>query len=238
MKPLFLKIALVLFLFFQFKGTSSCPVTDRSDKQKKASPQQSRKGWRPLARTVITFEHFRELSRHHQTIAILPVEVYIAREEAGPNSQLGYRALVEAKNWYRVLFAFLQLENSSHHNRIQVQDIAHTQRLLESQHLEAAALRQMPPAQLAALLGVDAVLFCSIDREEKLVAEANLLHNLKRISGLAGPSAGKASAQLYDGKTNEKIWQFEGLLTGNLGLTMDQTIKSVSSIVAHELPYF
>ena len=70
------------------------------------------------------------------------------------------------------------------------------------------------------------------------MAEANLRHNLKRISGLAGPSAGKATAHLYDGKTNEQLWEFEGLLTGSLGWNIDQTIRSVGSMVADELPYF
>lgn len=78
----------------------------------------------------------------------------------------------------------------------------------------------------------------AIKKNKKLVAEANLRHSLKRISGLAGPSAGKATAHLYSGKTNEQLWEFKGLLTGSLGWDIDQTIRRVGSMVADELPYF
>lgn len=50
--------------------------------------------------------------------------------------------------------------------------------------------------------------------------------------------SGTAKVHLYDGRTNEKLWQFQGLLTANLGSTIDQTIRSVGSMVANELPYF
>jgi hypothetical protein len=233
------KPALFLVLFFQLAGAQPCPAADNPGGQKKDSTRKAKKFWRPVARTAITSAQFQQLSRSHQVIAILPAEVHIAQEFPGiPKPALRSRALVEAKNFYRVLFAFLQRENSAHASPLKFQDIALTLRLLESHNLDAAAQKQLPPARLAALLGVDAILFCSINREEKLVAEANLRHNLKRISGLAGPSAGTATAHLYDGKTNEQLWVFEGLLTGNLGWNIDQTMRSVGSMVADELPYF
>jgi hypothetical protein len=239
MKSSSFKLALLLALLLSFSGVSPCPAAGQPGRTKKTATRKSKKHWQPVNRTASTSAQFQELSRSHQVIAILPVQVHIAQEAPGPAShQLHYRALVEAKNFYCVLFAFLQRANSQHANPLKLQDIALTQRLLASHALEATDLRQVAPARLAALLGVDAVLFCSIDRQEKLVAEANLRHNLKRMAGLAGPSAGTASAHLYDGKTNEKLWQFEGLLTAELGRNIDETIRSVGSLVAHELPYF
>jgi hypothetical protein len=234
----FLTPALLLALVLQLSAVRSCPAAGLPDKTKKTA-RKSKRHWQPVSRSATTFAPFQELSRSHQVIALLPVEVHIAQDHPGPASgQLRHRAGVEARNFYCLLFAFLQRENSQHANPLQVQDIALTQRLLAAHALDAAALRQLPPARLAALLGVDAVLFCSINREEKLVAEANLRHNLKRIAGLAGPSAGTATAHLYDGRTNAKLWQFEGLLTADLGSTIDETMRSVGSLVANDLPYF
>jgi hypothetical protein len=232
-------LVLLAALLLQLLGAPSCPAADGPGRRKNASAGASKKYWRPVSRRVVTSERFQLLSRTHRTIAILPVEVHIVQDAAGPfNRQLRHRARVEASNLYPVLFAFLQRQNSGRTSPLKLQDITLTQRLLASHHLDGAAFKQVPPARLATLLGVDAVLFCSIHRQERLVAEANLRHNLKRISGWAGPSAGTASAHLYDGKTNEKLWQFEGLLTADLGRDMDQTIRSIGSLVAHELPYF
>lgn len=231
--------ALLLALFIQLLVIYACPAAEGPGRRKNASPRSSKKHWQPVSCKAVTSDQFQHLSRSHRTIALLPVEVHIAPNAPGPtNRALGYRAWVEATNFYHVLFAFLQRKNSAHAGGLKLQDISLTQRLLANHQLEGAALKQVPPARLAALLGVDAVLFCSIHREERLVAEANLRHNLKRISGWAGPSAGTASALLYDGKTNERLWQFEGLLTANLGRDIDQTIRSIGSLVAHELPYF
>jgi hypothetical protein len=238
MKPSFFKTALLLTLLIQFLRVPPCPAADGPEKPKNAAHRKTTRHRWSVSQTAVTSAQFQLLSRSHQVIAILPVEVHIAQEKPGPASrQLRHRALVEAKNFYCLLFAFLQRQKSDYAHPLQVQDIALTQRLLESQALDAAALRQLPPARLAALLGVDAILFCRINREEKLVAEASFRHNLKRISGLAGPSAGTATAHLYDGKTNEQLWQFQGLLTANLGRNIDETIRSVGSMVAHELPY-
>jgi hypothetical protein len=231
-------LAFLLALSIQLFGVHPCPAADGPGR-KNTSPRPSKKYLRSVSHKAITSGQFQQLSRTHRVIAILPVEVYIAPDAPGPaNRALGYRARVEATNLYRVLFAFLQRENFKHANPLKLQDISLTQRLLANHKLDGAALKQLPPARLAALLGVDAVLFCSIHREERLVAEATLRHNLRRMSGWAGPSAGTASAHLYDGKTNEELWQFEGLLTANLGRDIDQTIRSIGSMVAHELPYF
>jgi hypothetical protein len=233
------KPTLLLALLIQLLVVPSCPAAGQPRHPKKTPAPKSGKSWRTVNRTASTSAQFPELSRSHQMIALIPVEVHITQEVAGPASgQLRHRALVEAQNFYCVLFAFLQRERSLHVSSLKFQDITLTQHLLNAHALDAAALRQVPPTQLAAWLGVDAILFCRINREEKLVAEANLRHNLKRMAGLAGPSAGTATAHLYDGKTNEKLWQFEGLLTANLGRNIDQTMRSLGSMVANELPYF
>lgn len=231
-------LVLLLALVMQLLGACPCPAADGPGRRKNTSTRPSKKYLQP-SRRAVTSDRFEQLSRSHRVIAILPVEVHITPDVPDPaNRSLRHRARVEASNFYSVLFAFLQRENREHASRLKLQDISLTRRLLASHQLEGATFKQVPPARLAALLGVDAVLFCSIDRQERLVAQANLRHNLKRISGWAGPSAGTASAHLYDGKTNEQLWHLEGLLTAELGRNMDQTIRSIGRMVAHHLPYF
>jgi hypothetical protein len=70
--------------------------------------------------------------------------------------------------------------------------------LLESQPLDAAAFRQLPPARPGA--DAPSTVYCSINPEEKGIAGAGLRDNRKRLPALVGPRAGTATAHLYDGK--------------------------------------
>ena len=73
---------------------------------------------------------------------------------------------------------------------------------------------------------------------KNLVAEAKLFDNFKRSKGLIGPSAGTATVHIYNGKTNELLWQFERLLTAGLGHNIDENIFNLSNHMALAFPYF
>ena len=136
------------------------------------------------------------------------------------------------------MFASLQKEKAMHHFHINFQDISETQRILAENNLTPDRLKITPAAQLAALLGVDAIITCSIVRDVKLVAEAKTLENFRRSKGLVGPSAGTATVNIYDGKNNELLWQFERLLTAGLGNNIHETFLNLGNRMAMAFPYF
>ncbi len=168
-------------------------------------------------RKIYTHIKFKELTQEHHQVAILPIEITIDKDELyhTPVQEINHRAFVEAQNAYPVIFASLQKEKVFNHYHINFQDISTTRRILAEHNLTPAVLKKMPPNKLAALLGVDAIITCSIVREEKLVAEAKAKDNFRRAKGFVGPSAGTATVHIYDGKNSELLWQFERLLTGN-----------------------
>ena len=191
-------------------------------------------------RRIYTHIKFKELTQKHHQVAILPVEIIIDKDEVHhtPVQNLNHRAFVEAKNAYPILFASLQKEKAMHRYHINFQDISETQRILTENNLTSDIVKRTPAAQLAALLGVDAIVTCSIVRDEKLVAEAKALENFRRSKGLVGPSAGTATINIYDGKNNELLWQFERLLTAGLGNNMHETILNLGNRMAMAFPYF
>jgi len=172
----------------------------------------------------------------------LPIEIVIDQDAHNhtPYLDLQYRAIIEAKNAYPIIFATLQKEKVFNHYSINFQDIGTTQRLLTENNITPDSLKKLSPSTLASLLGVDAIITCNIIiiREEKLVAEAKLFDNFKRSKGLIGPSAGTATVHIYNGKTNELLWQFERLLTAGLGHNIDETIFNLSNCLALAFPYF
>jgi hypothetical protein len=188
---------------------------------------------------IYRHDHFKELAQKHRLVAILPLEVSIKKETTKRfrAQQLARRALIEAKNGYFVLYASLLRVKASHSGTLEIQDITTTQNLLAENNISTADIKNIPPATLTSLLGVDAIIFCKIERDEKLVAEANWFQNLKRFKGIAGASAGTATVSLYDTQ-NELLWQFEGLLTATLGTNFDQTICSLGRKTASKIPYF
>ncbi|GEO05993.1 hypothetical protein AAE02nite_36570 [Adhaeribacter aerolatus] len=191
-------------------------------------------------RKIYTHIKFKELTQKHHQVAILPVEIIIDQNEIShmPAQDLNHRAFVEAKNAYPILFASLQKEKVMHRYNINFQDISETQRILSENDLTPDKLKSTPAAKLAALLGVDAIITCSIVRDEKLVAEAKTLENLRRSKGLVGPSAGTATVNIYDGRNNELLWQFERLLTAGLGNNMHETMLNLGNRMAMAFPYF
>jgi hypothetical protein len=192
------------------------------------------------ARKIYTHIKFKELTQEHQLVAILPIEIVIDKDELyhTPIQELHHEAFIEANNAYPVMFASLQKEKTFNHYNINFQDISTTQRILAEHNFTAEILKNTPASKLAALLGVDAIITCSIVREEKLVAQAKAKDNFRRSKRLVGPSAGTATVHIYDGKNNELLWQFERLLTAGLGSNFDQTIVNLSNRMALAFPYF
>ncbi|KAA5546556.1 hypothetical protein [Adhaeribacter rhizoryzae] len=191
-------------------------------------------------RKIYTHIKFKELTQQHHQVAILPIEIIIDQDDVdqSPAQDLNYRAFVEAKNAYPIMFASLQKEKFFHHYNINFQDISVTQQILLENNFTPEQLKITSPTKLATLLGVDAIITCSIVRDEKLVSEAKTFENLRRSKRLVGPSAGTATVNIYDGKNDELLWQFERLLTAGLGNNMHETILNLSNRMAMAFPYF
>ncbi|WP_026462472.1 hypothetical protein [Adhaeribacter aquaticus] len=191
-------------------------------------------------RKILTHKKFKELTQEHKQVAILPIDIIIDKDPKyhTPVQELQHRAYLEAQNAYPVLFACLQKEKYFKIKNITIQDISRTKQLLEENNITAESLKTLSAQQLASVLGVDAIVSCTIERDEKLVSQARLFENLKRFKKMAGPSAGKAIVSLHNGQTNDLLWQFERELTSTLGNNFEQTVFHLGEKIALDFPYF
>ncbi|WP_205501248.1 hypothetical protein [Rufibacter psychrotolerans] len=199
------------------------------------------------SRNIYTSRAFPAAAKHHKTIAILPFDVQVGLR---PNqmSRLSPEQLydLELKHGRAVQSAFqIHFLNKVNRDRekVAVQDVNVTNAILKEKDLQPEELQAIPPAELAQMLGVDAVLVGSLSTHKPLsnaVAAALLVYNFLYTPYLGGggpTNSGNAMIKLYDGASGELLWSYEKGLSRGLGSDTHHIVKAITRKATKKLPY-
>jgi citrate lyase gamma subunit len=197
--------------------------------------------------SVYTNPSFTAVAKQHKTIAILPFDVKVGLR---PNEM---RDMTEERHYElerqhgraiqgALQVHFLQTINKKK-EKVKVQDIATTNAILLDKDIQPEELTKYTPAELAQMLGVDAVMMGSLTTDKPFsngVAAAMVIYELlatPNISLGAPTNTGLAVMKIYDGATGSLLWNYEKALERYLGSDTNTITRAITRKAAKRIPY-
>lgn len=230
-KPI--KMAYTLVVPFQLKPNINTKPNAISN-NKSAQPQASSKS----LRTYIA---------EHQTIAIIPADIVIEDRKYIKNKKSNAEALNEEEQelqtavQYSLYQRMLWLQKRNRLKEIKIQDISITNKLLEKN-----GIKNMPdlmgrlPEEIANLLGVDAIFYCSGKIDKVLSKGAAIaIASLNNYRGNPPTDLYSINLNIYDGEDGNLIWGKNHNLNNRFVLRKHIKIieESLKEILSTGFPY-
>ncbi|WP_207433681.1 hypothetical protein [Sabulibacter ruber] len=199
------------------------------------------------SRNIYTSRAFPAAAKQHKTIAILPFDVQVGLR---PNQmrQLTPEQLYDLELKHgRAIQSALQVHFLNKVNRneekVAVQDVNVTNSILKERDIQPEELQAIPPAELAQMLGVDAVMVGSLTTQKPLsnaVAAALTIYNFlytPYVSGGGPTNSGNAAIKIYDGASGTLLWSYEKMLSRGLGSDTHNIVRAITRKATKKIPY-
>ena len=185
--------------------------------------------------------NFANLSKNHQTVAILPFAVVLGGkalqemgEEMGNVDQLPMQLQNEGRLFQASIYSrFLK---KSKNYRISFQDTDRTNALLKKAGITYADLDLADMTEIASVLGVDAVISGNVYREKGMnQGGAAAMAILIGVGGATGSA--KLNLKIFNGDDGSKLWQYTHRAKGGLGSNVDDIVLQLMKQVSRRFPY-
>lgn|SRR5690606_11160552 len=182
-------------------------------------------------------EQFEELSKDHQTVAILPFKARLELK----NKDLEEQQLEELqeKEGYEVQNAlesyFLKLHKRKDY-RVSFQDIKNTNAILAKKDISVKNIDLHTSQELCKILNVDAVI--SGDLTLKALISKGVSTDFDIVSFISGTSDyGRIAIKLSDGKTGKLLWKYEKVINRKSGKNTYDIIEAMMRKSTRKFPY-
>lgn len=192
-------------------------------------------------REIYTNPKFRELTKAHQTVAVLPFKVVLSLRPAEVTKRGGAEGVqrLEEQEGLSVQDAmhsyFLKMKQERE-IAVDVQDLNKTNALLARNGLTPAKLAAATMEELAALLGVDAVVSGTFESSQPMSDGAAVA--VLMVTGFGGATnTGKLAVNINDGKTGELLWKYDKTLARGLGSNTGTIIMTIMRKASRQMPY-
>ncbi len=176
----------------------------------------------------------------HKTVAILPAEVNIfLRPNQSKNlspeqlqdmaEKTGYDIQDKMQSW------FLRRSDKLHYT-VTFQDINKTNARLKEEHIEYKDLKTMDRAQLAKILGVDAVIQNRSNMDKPMSEAAAVV--LGVLVGAWGSTNSVATTiNINDGKSGDILWKYDYTASGSIGSSTTRLVDNLMRNASKKFPY-
>ncbi len=185
--------------------------------------------------------NFENLSRNHQTIAILPFVVVLggkALQEMGEDMGNVDQLPMQLENEGRLFQAsiYSRFLKKSKNYRISFQDTDRTNALLKKAGIAHADLELADMVEIASILGVDSVIAGNVYREKGMnQGGAAAMAILIGVGGATGSA--KLNLKIFNGDDGSKLWQYTHRAKGGLGTNVDDIVLTLMKQVSRRFPY-
>ena len=193
------------------------------------------------SREIYTNPKFRELSKSHKTLAVLPIDVtlQLRPNEVAKNGGAEGVARLEQREGLDVqnaLHSYFLKRKSENDLTIDVQDPARTNALLLQSGLTADKLAAQTPDQIAKILGVDAIITGTFSSSQPMSGGAAIAMTV--LVGFAGPTnTGQLSLSIKDGASGELLWKYDKALSRGLGSDTNTIVTTIMRKASRQFPY-
>ena len=187
--------------------------------------------------SVYRSPNFYEMREGHRLVAILPFDVSIssARLPKGMTVEM-LRELEKDEGYTTQALFYSRFLARSGDFTVEFQDVDRTNTILLRNDLDYESIRMMLKTEIADLLGVDAVISGKIQRESPMSEAAALALGI--VFGFFG-STKKVNVDfnIHDGQTGNLFWKYNHQVSGSIGSSSEQLVKSLTRKIARTFPY-
>jgi hypothetical protein len=176
----------------------------------------------------------------HKTVAILPaaVSMQLRPNESKKVSPEQFADMVNKTSLeiQDKMYSWFLRRSDKMHYTVTFQDVTKTNSLLKNANITIADLATKDRAELAKLLGVDAVLQNSSKMEKPMSEGAAVAVGL--LVGAWG-STNKVSTtiNIHDGKSGNLLWKYDYNASGSVGSSSDNLINALMRNASRKFPY-
>jgi hypothetical protein len=189
-------------------------------------------------KTIYQSALFKELSKDHKTIAILP---FLATVNLNNTKDITKQKLqeLEKKEGYAVQNAlesyFLQRKERKKLS-VEFQDIKTTNALLAKNNIDYSNIDIYTPNELSEILEVDAVIGGNLTISTLLSQGASKSFSL--LEYLSGKTDyGRIAIKISDGKSGKLLWKYEKTINRKSGKNTNAIINAMMKKAARKFPY-
>ncbi len=188
------------------------------------------------------YEHpeFKTIAQDHETIAILPFKAIIKlrpkQMKKITEDELREMELKEGLAIQSALHSWFLKRKKQKKTDKNVQDPNRTNALLKKNNITSATSIEYTPEELAAMLGVDAVISGVLKTNKPMSEGASMAIGL--VFGFFGSTnSGTMEMSVNDGKTGELMWKYSKKLNRSLGSDTDTVINALMRKASRRLTY-
>ncbi len=176
----------------------------------------------------------------HKTVAILPAEVNIfLRPNQSKNlspeqiqdmaEKTGYDIQDKMQSW------FLRRSDKLHYT-VTFQDINKTNARLKEEHVEYKDLKTMDRAQLAKILGVDAIIQ-NRSKMDKPMSEGAAIAVGLLVGAWGSTNTVETTININDGKSGDILWKYDYTASGSIGSSTTRLVDNLMRNASKKFPY-
>jgi hypothetical protein len=192
-------------------------------------------------REIYTNPKFRELSKDHKVLAVMPFKAMLSlrpNEVAKQGGAEGVHQLElrEGLSVQSALQSYFLKQKADKDIAIDVQDIAKTNALLAKSNITADKLATMTMEELSQLLGVDGIVSGTFESSQPFSNGAAIAMTM--VVGFSGATnTGKLNINIHDGKTSDLLWKYDKTLSRGLGSDTGSIITVIMRKASRQFPY-
>lgn len=181
---------------------------------------------------------FDQLAKDHKTIAIVPFDAYVSlrpkqMKEITPE-QLAEMQKGEGLAIQQSMFTWFLQRQKRGKLKLDVQDPKRTNALLQQNHIVNPAL--VTPEQLAAILGVDAVITGRFETDKPMSEGASIALGI--LVGFWGQTnSATINMSVNNGLDGTLLWNYNKRVAGSLGSSTDGLINKLMRKASRRLAY-
>jgi hypothetical protein len=195
---------------------------------------------RAQTREIYVNPDFNTLAKDHKLIAILPFKTIVKlrprQMEKMTPEQLEQLQKDEGLAVQSALHTYFLKRREQHDMQVSFLDVNTANARLAKNNVNESNIGKFTPMELAALLGVDAVISGILSTDKPMSEGASAALGI--LVGVYGPTnSGKCTININDGATGDLLWKYEKTLSRSLGSDTNTMINTIMRKASRQLPY-
>jgi hypothetical protein len=189
---------------------------------------------------IYTSANFSSALAKHKTVAILPAEVTI---QLRPNEtkkltadQLNDLANKTAYDIQDKMYGWFLRRGDKFHYTVTFQDINKTNARLKDAGVGYEGLKSKDRADLAKILGVDAVMQAKTVSEKPMSQGAAVAVGIL-IGAWGNTNTVQCTINIHDGKSGELLWKYDYQASGSVGSSTTRLVDALMRNATKKFPY-
>ena len=190
--------------------------------------------------TIYKSSEFDNALAHHKTVAILPAEVNMKLRPNEEKKMTADQVLdLEQKTGYDIqdkMYSWFLRRSDKYNYTVTFQDVNKTNALLKQAGINYSDLAAKDRAELAKILGVDAVIQNRTQMEKPMSTGAAIA--VGALVGFWGSTNHVATTiNIHDGKSGNLLWKYDYDISGSVGSSTDGLVNALMRNASKKFPY-